>query len=490
MRILGRALLALFALVAVLGGVLVVRTLTVKPLGAESAPQIAAAPPIDVDRAAQRLAMAIRFQTISRQDQAFDPAPFDGLHAFLRETYPLTFARFSVEMPVGRSLLMTLPGSDQSLKPMLLMAHQDVVPVDVGSEGKWRAPPFAGAIADGYVLGRGAADDKGTLIAILEATEALLAQGFTPKRTIILAFGHDEEVSGSGAKAMAELLKSRGVTPWFALDEGLAIVDRFPLTGKTTALIGIAEKGYLTVKVTGVDVGGHSSMPPRLTAAEKVAKALVAIDDKGFPGGLESGPARLMLEALTPDLPFAQRLVMANLWLFRPVVEGEVGKSRAGEALMRTTVAPTILQGGTKENVLPQEASAIVNLRLHPRDTMESALARLRGAVAGIDGVTIEPLPRGQNASPVSTTTGDAYALIAATARAVAPGVPVAPGLVLGATDSRHFAGVAENVYRFAPAVFTDEDLAGIHGTDERLSIANIERMTRFYAQLVASGAS
>jgi len=489
MRWVGRAVLALIAVVAAFGGVLVARTLSLAPAAEQEGPALVAAPAIDAQRAAERLAQAIRFQTISVQDGAADPAPFDALHAFLRQTYPLTFARFTVEMPAGHSLLLTLPGSDPALKPILLMAHQDVVPVDPGSESKWTAPAFDGAIKDGYVLGRGAADDKGALIAILEASEALLAQGFAPKRTIILAFGHDEEVSGSGAQAMAALLKSRGIAPWFALDEGLAIIEKFPLTGKPAGLIGIAEKGYLTVKVRAVDVGGHSSMPPRYTAAEKVAKALIAIDDKGFPGGLADGPARLMLEAIAPDLPFAQRLVMANLWLFRGLVEDQVAASRAGEALLRTTVAPTMLRGGAKENVLPQEAFAIINLRLHPRDGKDSALERMRAAVARIEGVTIEPLPRGQDASPVSSVTGDAYALIAATARASAPaGTPIAPGLVLAATDSRHFAGVAENVYRFAPAIYTDADLAGIHGTDERLSIANIGRMTGFYAQLMATG--
>jgi carboxypeptidase PM20D1 len=486
----GRILLALLALVVIVPGVLLTRTLMLPAPGAPVlAPKIAAAPAIDPDRAARNLSRAIRFPTISVQDGSTDPAPFDQLHAFLRQTYPLTFARFTVERPVGHALLLTLPGSDPSLAPMLLMAHQDVVPVDPGSESKWSAPPFDGAIKDGYVLGRGAADDKGSLIALLEASEALLAQGFTPKRTIMLAFGHDEEVLGSGAQAIAALLKSRGIKPWFALDEGMAIIEKFPLTGKPAGLIGIAEKGYFTVRVTAVDTGGHSSMPPRLTAAEKVAKALIAIDEKGFPGGLESGPARLMIEAVTPDLPFAQRLVMANLWLFRPLVEGQVGHTRAGEALMRTTVAPTMLRAGVKENVLPQEATAIVNLRLHPRDAMDAALARLRDAVKGIEGVTIEPLPRGQNASPVSDVTSDSYALIAAAARAIAPeGAPIAPGIVLGATDSRHFAGVAENVYRFAPAVFTDADLAGIHGTDERMSIANLDRMSRYYAMLMASG--
>lgn len=490
MKWFGRAALGVLAALIILVGVLVVRTLSLAaPSAAPGTAITAAAPPIDAARVAERLGQAIRFRTISHQAGELDPAPFDAFHAFLRATYPLTFAKFQVEVPAGKTLLMTLPGSDPGLAPILLLAHQDVVPVESASEAKWSAPPFDGAIKDGYVLGRGAIDDKGSLIAILEASEALLAQGFAPKRTIILAFGHDEEVLGSGAQATAALLKSRGVSPWFALDEGLAIVEQFPLTGAPVGLIGIAEKGYLTVTVKATDEGGHSSMPPRRTAAEKVAEALLAIDAKGFPGGLESGPARLMLEAIAPDLPFAQRMAMANLWLFRPLVEAQVAQSRAGEALMRTTVAPTMLRGGAKENVLPQESFAVVNLRLHPRDAKDAALARLQAAVAGIEGVEIIPFARGQDASPVSSATSGAYALIAAAARSVAPeGTPIAPGLVLGATDARHYAGVAKDVYRFSPAVLNDADLAGIHGTDERVSIANLERMTRFYALLIAQG--
>jgi carboxypeptidase PM20D1 len=408
----------------------------------------------------------------------------------MAQAYPLTHAAMSREAVADLTLIYTLPGSDRSLSPMLLLAHQDVVPVEAGTEGDWEAAPFSGAIQDGFVIGRGAADDKGSLVAILEAMEALIAQGFEPRRTIMFAFGHDEETMGAGAVAAAALLKQRGVKAWFVLDEGMAIVEDFPLTGAPVALIGIAEKGYMTVRVTARAAGGHSSTPPRDTAAEKLAEAILAIRNHPFAGGASSGPAAELLDAVAGDLALPMRAVVANRWASGPLIEGAMGANPASNALLRTTIAPTIVEGGTKENVLPQQMHAIVNLRLHPRDDRDSALAHLRAAVAGIEGVTVEVEGEANNPSPVSDTGSDSYALIAAAARAASPaGTPVAPMLVLGATDSRHYGEVAENTYRFAAVMAGSGELTRIHGTGERMSVENMGRMARFYAQLMAAGA-
>jgi carboxypeptidase PM20D1 len=395
-----------------------------------------------------------------------------------------------LEIVADYSLLYTLPGSDTSLPPILLLAHQDVVPVEAGTEDDWEAPPFAGEILDGYVYGRGSLDDKGSIVAIMEAMETLSARGFQPRRTILLAFGHDEEVLGSGAKAMAQLLQERGVRPWFVLDEGMVVLLDYPLTGKPAALIGIAEKGYMTARVTARSEGGHSSMPPRETAAERLSRAILAIRAHPFPGHLEGGPIAEMLEALAPHLGFAQRALISNRWAFGPLLRSRMASTPAGDALLRTTIAPTELSGGTKENILPQEVYALVNLRLNPRDSVETALEHLRHSVAGMEGISIEIHGRPSEPSPVSSTSSDSYVLLAAAAKAHAPeGAPVTPMLVLGGTDSRHYASISENVYRFTPEWIPQSEFSRVHGTGERLSLENLGRMVRFFAQLIDTGA-
>lgn len=486
-----RGLLGLLVVVVALAAVLVVRTMNMKGAADAQAVELAPAPAFDEASAITHLQQAIRIRTISEEaGRVSDPVAFEAFRLFLEQTYPRTHAAFQREVVSGYSLMFTLPGSDPDLAPLLLLAHQDVVPVEAGTEDDWPAPPFSGEIIDGHIYGRGANDDKASLIAILEATEALLAAGFTPRRTIILAFGHDEEVSGAGAVAMAALLRERNIRPWFVLDEGMQVVLDGPVVNAPVALIGIAEKGYMTVRVTARAEGGHSSMPQAETAADRLARAVTAIRDNPFEGGLDDGPAAMMLEALAPRMPFVQRLAIANRWLLGGAVEEQVGALPSGNAVLRTTIAPTIFSGGTKENVLPQEMYAIVNLRLHPRDSVETALAHLRRSVEGIEGVTVELEGATSEPSMISSTESDSYALIASAARAHAPeGAPVAPMLVLAATDSRHFAAVAENTYRFMPVWEASTELGRIHGTGERMSIENLHRLVRFYGQLIATGA-
>jgi len=492
MKWLKRLFLTILVFVLLFIGIVVVRTMLARPEAKAIAPvDLASAPDVNVDLAASHLGEAVRFQTISRTEGVVeDPESFLAFHAFLQAAYPRVHAALQREIVADYSLLYTLPGSDPSLPPILLLAHQDVVPVEAGTEKDWEAPPFLGEIRDGHVYGRGATDDKGYLIAVMEAIETLLALGFEPKRTVMLGFGHDEEVLGSGAKAIAQLLKERNLRPWFVIDEGMGVELDFPLTGKPAVLIGIAEKGYMTVRVTARAEGGHSSMPPRETAAERLARAILAIRANPFPGDLEEGPAGMLLHAIAPHLGFAQRAVIANRWAFGPLLRSRMGSTPAGDALLRTTIAPTGLSGGTKENVLPQEVHALVNLRLHPRDSSASALEHLRRSVSGIQGVSLDIQGTPNEPSPLSSTTSDSYVLLAAAARAHAPeGAPVLPMLVLGGTDSRSFSAVAENIYRFAPEWGLQSEYKRIHGTGERMSLENLGRMTRFFAQLVATGA-
>ena len=486
-----RGVLALLAVIMAFAGVIAYRTINAGGPAAIADIGLAPVREIDANAAATHLSQAIRIQTISHDAGIVsDPEAFASFRAFLETTYPRVHAAMTREIVAGHSLLYTWRGSDGAAAPILLLAHQDVVPVEEGTEGDWEAPPFSGEIRDGLIYGRGAADDKGSLIAIMEAMEALIAGGFQPRRTILLAFGHDEEVSGAGAQAIAALLRQRNIRPWFALDEGMAVLEDHPVTGGPVALIGVAEKGYMTVRVTARAQGGHSSMPQNDTAADRLARAIQALRANPFPSGFDNGPAAEMLDVLAPRLGWAERAVIANRWAFGPLLISRTQGTPAGAALLRTTIAPTMIDGGTKENVLPQEMHAIVNLRLHPRDSVAGALAHLRRSVTGIEGVTIEPEGTPNEPSPVSLTTSDSYGLLAAAARAHAPAnAPVAPMLVLGATDSRHFVGIAENVYRFQPVWARQSELSRIHGTGERASIDNLARMVRFYAQLAESGA-
>jgi len=278
--------------------------------------------PVDSPIVAEHLAAAVRCQTVPTDDHGTpDEEAFRHLHQGLKDTYHVVHEKLKREVVGGFGLLYTWPGSDPSLPPVVLMGHMDVVPVPEESLAKWSHPPFAGAVADGFVWGRGALDDKVTVLAILEAVEALLRDGARPTRTIYLAFGHDEEVSGRfGAKAMVDLLIARGVKPALVLDEGGAMAENLlPGVPGRSAIVGIAEKGYVSLTLTADAVGGHSSMPPPETAVGILSRAVVALEAHPFPLELD-GPTRGMLEAMAPYVPFGQRIVLANLWLTGPLI--------------------------------------------------------------------------------------------------------------------------------------------------------------------------
>ena len=485
-------LIGLGALLLILVTVLLVRTFTYG--GAPASVQqvdLPEPPAISADLAAEHLSEAIRFRTITLQGGDPRPGqegPWLELQAWLEETYPAFHAAATKEtVPGGYTLLYTWEGSDTSLDPILLMAHQDVVPVNIGTEGDWTGAPFAGEIVDGYVYGRGAMDDKGSLVALMEALDALAKDGFEPKRTILLQLGHDEEVSGSGAQAGIALLKSRGITPVMALDEGFMVIEDNPITGGTLGLIGVAEKGYVTLSITAKAAGGHSSAPPRDSATVRLSRALIALDENQMPADLAKAPTSDMMRVISSDLGFAQRMAIANQWLLGGLVESGFSASPQGNAMIRTTTAPTMLVGSAKENVLAQRATAIVNFRVHPNNTVEEVIQHVRDVTSDIDGIEIAEVADGisSEASPVSATDNRAYGVLAAVAKETGDGAPVAPALVIGATDARYASAITKDVYRFAPSMVGPADLAGFHGTNERLSVDNMGRLARGYAQIV-----
>ncbi|MBL8773574.1 MAG: M20 family peptidase [Phenylobacterium sp.] len=490
MRVLGRIALGVLAAALVLVVVVVARTLALKPSDAAdvSGVQVAAPVAIDVARAAEHLSLAIQIPTVRHQDRAEDvDAEWTRLHGFLRTAYPVAHGAMSRVELASRTLLYTWAGSDPALPPIILMAHQDVVPVTPGTEGDWKHPPFGGAVADGAVWGRGAVDDKGSLIGILEAVETLARQGFRPKRTVILVFGGDEEVIGQGARAAADYLKARGVTAEFVLDEGLAVLLDNPLTGGKLAVVGTAEKGYGTLKVTAPAPGGHSSAPPADGGGvATLARAVTAINGNPFP--LEfRGPGAAMIRTVAPQASFPVRMAVANEWLFGRLLVDQAAATPAGAALLHTTIAPTMLKGSPKENVLPQDATAWINYRIAPGDTSATVMARARSAVGDLP-VRLEWASPPNEPSPVSSTRSWGWKMIAATAGAVAE-APVAPSLVTAGTDSRFLTPVAKDVYRFQPVEFSMADVQMIHGTNEHLTLSNLEKMIQFYARLIVTSA-
>ncbi|HEX2011118.1 MAG TPA: M20 family peptidase [Roseateles sp.] len=484
LKLLGLAMLALVLAVAINTWRQGSRQLEVAPL----------AQPLAVDEAglAERLAGAVRARTVSSlSDAQLNAEQFRQLHAHLQQAYPKLHAALERELVGDLSLLYRWQGSDPAAKPMLLMAHQDVVPIAPGTEKDWAQDPFAGVVKDGFVWGRGAWDDKGNLLAQLEAIETLAAAGFKPRRTIYLAFGADEEVGGlRGAKAIAELLKQRGVRLDFVLDEGLLITEGvMPGLAKPAALIGIAEKGYLSVVLKVPATPGHSSMPPPKgqSAIAMMAAAIKRLDDEQLPGGIK-GIAREMFETIAPEMSGFQRIALSNLWLFGPIVEKQLERSASTNAMLRTTTAPTVFNAGNKDNVLPGSAEATVNFRLLPGDSQAAVLGHVKQAV-GNDKFELYALPGASEPSKVSPTASASYQRITRTLREVFPGTLVAPGLMIGATDSRHFEAISDHIYRFSPVRARPEDLPRFHGTNERISTANLAELTRFYHRLVSEAA-
>ena len=485
-----RLLLGLLVLLLLLAAALVANMLR------QGSRQVLVPPlaPLAVDKPAitQAMATAVRAKTVSGLlDPAGVAAEFEQLHEHLRLTYPLVHATLQREVVGAHSLLFTWPGSEPQAPVVLLMAHQDVVPVAPGTDTLWKKPPFEGVVEDGMVWGRGTLDNKSNLITQLQAVEQLLKAGFKPRRTIHLVFGHDEEVGGQrGAVPIVALLKQRGAKLAFVLDEGLAVTEGIlPGVDKPLALIGLAEKGSVSLKFTAQAAPGHSSMPPAAgnSAIGMLTAALTRLDNQPLPGGIQGAAAELFA-AVAPELPFGQRLAMSNLWLFKPVVERMLGKSASSNAMLRTTTALTILNAGNKENVLPGKAEAVVNFRILPGDSSASVLAFAKQAIAD-ERIEVQLLGLPFEPSKVSSAQSEGYRVIERTIREVFPDALVAPGLVLAATDSRHFQDLAEQTYRFMPIRFKSQDLARVHGTDERISGDQLVDMVRFYFRLLQQSA-
>lgn len=468
-----------------LSGVLLFRTLTLtsRQIPVPPGPSIQ----IDANAVAARLAQALPFRTVSSQDRSqFSRDAFLGLHQYLAKTFPETHRTLQRELINDYSLLYTWVGTDPTLSPIVLLGHLDVVPVEAATEKEWTYPPFSGTIADGYIWGRGTMDDKVAVLGPLEAVEHMLRQRYTPRRTVLLAFGHDEEVGGqAGAKAIAARLAQTGARPAFILDEGMAILEGIvPGVDRPIASIGLAEKGYLSVELIAEGTGGHSSMPPAHTSVGILASAIHALESHPMAAHTE-GSAGALFQFLGPELLIGHRVALANLWLFDPILKLLLDRSPPTRALIRTTFAATMLEGSSKENVLPQRARAVVNVRVHPSDTTERVIEHMTRVIGDPRVIVRRPPGIMSEPSAVSPIESPAFTTLQRTIGQQFPEVIVAPGLVLGATDSRHYQLLSEYIYRFLPLRVTAQDMVRIHGVNERLAVGNYADVVAFYIRLI-----
>ena len=469
----------ILALIAAFLALILIRTLNFKPKAQPATSQEAVS--FNRDAAIDALAQLIRCKTVSYSDHTLeDEAEFEKMIGLLPELYPNVHKACSFHRLPHRGLLFRWPGKEKG-DPTVLMAHYDVVPV---TEENWSKPPFDAIIEDGCMWGRGTLDTKGTFNGILFAADTLISRGFRPERDVYFAFSGNEEVSGKGAPNIVDWFQKNGITPGLVADEGGAVVENvFPGVKKPCGLIGIGEKGFMNVQFKNVSAGGHASSPKPHTPVGILSRACTRIEGHPFKAHLE-GPASQMFNTLGRHSTFLYRMIFANLWCFGWVID-LLGKKSGGEmnALVRTTVAFTQMEGSSARNVIPPEAKMIANMRLNPADSVQSALEYLQKTVAD-DTVEITVL-EGTDPSRVSRTDCEAWEKISAAVLETWPGCIVSPYLMVACSDSRHYGRISDKVYRFSAMDLTAQERASIHGNDEKVRLEGICKAVEFYIRLI-----
>jgi len=457
---------------------------------------------VDIEGATERLSRAVQFPTISNQDRNdFNTKAFDDYHAFLVEAYPNVHRVLKREVlgdPRPYSLLYTWEGKNPDLPPALFYAHQDVVPVPQDSLDQWQQEPFSGAVADGYIWGRGVLDDKNQIHGILEAAEMKIAEGWQPERTLYFVFGQDEEVGGpEGARYVADVLEDRGIERFaFVMDESAPLVPGiFPGLPDNTALIGIAQKGYLSLELAIHALGGHSSQPPEESNIGILAEAITKLEDAQFPYRIH--PAlRAQYRYLGPELDEARQPVYAAVAfgkegemtdLEQAFIE-EMASNQVTRAMLHTTIAVTMFNAGIKDNVLPPAATAVVNFRPMPGDTPEVIIDHVRKAIDD-DRITVRDISASTPATAMADPEGPGYKALEKTIHQIwGNDLVVAPFFVIGGSDSKHF-----QARPFAPDVYTItgiqlesmKEFEGFHGVNERIPVDEYAKTIAFFYQLM-----
>lgn len=476
-RVIYTILWALLLLIAII----VIRTLLQKSLQPESASSDL---PTPAEECFMRLSGAIQIPTVSFDvDMPVDTFSFNLFGSYLEENFPLVHSTLTLEKFSNFSRLYKWEGSDNTLMPVILMAHIDVVPA--GDAGEWEQPPFSGLDDGTFIWGRGTLDDKGAVLSMLEAAEMLISTGYKPERTIYFAYGHDEELSGKrGAGTIAAYLKEKGVTAEYVLDEGMAVTSGMvPMMSAPVALIGTSEKGYLSVKLSAAMDGGHSSTPEAESALTLISEAVAELNENQMKAAI-SGPVNDFIKYLGPEMPFYAHMIFANKWIFKGLLLKIYQGSSSGNALVRTTTAPTIITSGIKDNVIPTRAEAVINFRILPGETSVDVLAHVKKTIDD-ERITVEVIEGVREPAPVSSVSTTGFNAIALTLRQVYPEAVIAPTMMLAASDSRHYLPVSSNIYRFAPINVTSEDMARIHGLNERVNKEDYLNAVRFYYQLI-----
>ena len=467
------------AAILVLILVILIRTLRFKPRETPVEP----ADDIDLPREkiVQDMADMIRCKTVSSRDSArVDWAEFGKFRILLKERFPRIRAACTLELIGPTGFLYRLPGKSAE-NPSVCMAHYDVVPAE---EELWSKPAFEGIVEDGVIWGRGALDTKVTLCGVMEALELLLADGYVPENDLYLSFSGEEEVDGATCGIIVSHLEKKGVKPAIVLDEGGAVVDHtFPGVPGQCAMVGIAEKGGVNLNFTMESEGGHASTPPAHTVLGQLSKAVTRIEGNPFPYRM-TRPTAEMFDKVGRHSTFLYRMIFANLWCFGPVLD-LLGRKTGGEmnALMRTTVAVTRMEGSNAYNVLPPKASFGINMRLLGEDTVESVVAHLKKVIKN-DKIQISVVS-GSNPSPCSETACGEWDKLTVAIRQTWPGAIVSPYLMMACSDSRHYCAISDRVYRFSAMHLSKEERATIHGNDERIPVETLLTTVKFYIRLL-----